>query len=203
MPKPKLWLPNPPAGTAVCVGFDGSDSDDWTALRCETREGFQFTPRYGPDRRPTIWNPAEWNGRIPRGEVHAAVSEIFETFRVARMYADPPDWRSEIGDWALEHGEEHVFEWPTYRIVAMHAAIQRFETDLATGRISQDGCPLTDMHMRNARKVPKPGDRYILGKPAQHQKIDAAMGSILAHEAAADAHAAGWEDVDGRMFCFS
>lgn len=204
MPKLKLWLPNPPAGTAVCAGFDGSDSDDHTALRCETRAGFQFTPRYGPDRRPTIWNPAEWNGKIPRGEVHAAVSELFGTWRVARLYADPPDWRSEIGDWALEYGEEHVFEWPTYRIVPMHAAIQRFETDLATGRITQDGCPITDMHMGNARKVPKPGDRYILGKPAQHQKIDAGMGSILAHEAAADAHAAGWDDdVDGRMFCFS
>jgi hypothetical protein len=51
------WLPNPPDGTEVCLGFDGSDVDDWTALRAETFEGFQFTPRFLGDR-PTIWNPA-------------------------------------------------------------------------------------------------------------------------------------------------
>lgn len=202
MPKP--WLPNPTAGTAICLGFDGSDSDDFTALRAETRDGFQFTPRYGPDRRAAIWNPAQHGGSIPRGEVHAAVDEVYTTFVVARGYFDPPDWRSEIGDWALKYGEEHVIEWPTYRITPMYGAIKRFETDLKTKRITQDGCPLTAQHMANARKVPKPGDKYILGKPAQHQKIDAGMASILAHEAAADAHAAGWDDVvDGRMFSFS
>lgn len=199
----KLWLPNPQSGVAICAAFDGSENNDWTALRCETRDGFQFTPRYGPDRRPTIWNPAEWGGRIPRGEVHAAVDEVFNTWDVARMYADPQDWRSEIGDWALKYGDEHVFEWATNRISQMYAAIRRFETDLKTKRISQDGCPITETHMANCRKVPKPGDKYVLGKPTDHQKIDASIASILAHEAAADAREAGWEDVDGRMFCFS
>ncbi|MBF6515531.1 terminase [Nocardia cyriacigeorgica] len=199
----KLWLPSPPSGTAICVGFDGSENNDWTALRAETRDGLQFTPRYGPDRRPTIWNPAEWGGQIPRGEVHAAVDEVFSTFDVARMYFDPHDWRSEGGDWALEHGEEHVFEWATNRINQMYAAIRRFEIDLKTGRITQDGCPITEIHMANCRKVPKPGDKYVLGKPSDHQKIDASIASIIAHEAAADAREAGWEDVDGRMFCFS
>jgi len=35
-------------------------------------------------------------------------------------------------------------------------------------------------------------DRYILGKPSQHQKIDATMASVIAHEAASDARASGW-----------
>lgn len=199
---PTLWLPNPRPGTPICVGFDGSETDDFTALRCETRDGFQFTPRYGPDRLPAIWNPADHGGRIPRGEVHAAVDEVFATWAVARFYGDPYDWRSELGEWALAYGEDRVFEWATNRVTQMHAAIRRFETDLRI-RITHDGCPLTGAHIRNARKVPKPGDRYILGKPSQHQKIDAAMASIIAHEAAADARAAGWEDIDGRMFCLS
>ena len=199
---PTLWLPNPPAGTPICMGFDGSENNDWTALRCETRDGFQFTPRYGPDDRPTIWSPAEWNGQIPRGEVHAAVDHVFTTWEVARFYFDPHDWRTEGGEWALEYGDEHVFEWSTNRITQMYESIRRFETDLKT-RITNDGCPITQTHMDNCRKVPKPGNKYVLGKPNDHQKIDAAMASILAHEAAADARAAGWEDVDGRMFCFS
>ncbi|MFC9786444.1 terminase [Rhodococcus sp. NPDC127528] len=199
---PQLWLPNPAPGTPVCVGFDGSENNDWTALRCETRDGLQFTPRYGPDQRPAIWNPDQWGGQIPRGEVHAAVDEIFTTWSVARMYCDPQDWYSEIGDWALKYGDEHVLEWATNRVDRMFHAIRRFETDLATGRITQDGCPLTFTAMANARKVAKPGQKYVLGKPADHQKIDPVMASIVAHEAAADAREAGWADSDNRMFCF-
>ncbi|NIL77616.1 terminase TerL endonuclease subunit [Rhodococcus sp. B10] len=200
-----LWLPNPPAGTQVAVGFDGSENNDWTAIRCETRDGVQFTPRYGPDDLPTIWDPSEWEGRIPRGEVHAAVDEIFDRYKVERMYCDPQDWYSEIGDWSRNHGEEHVFEWHTGRVNQMYESIRRFETDLATGRISHDGCPITAIHIANARKVAKPGQKYVLGKPTDHQKIDAAMASIVAHEAAADSWAAGWPEpnqVSSRMIVF-
>jgi hypothetical protein len=37
----------------------------------------------------------------------------------------------------------------------------------------------------------RPGEKYIIGKPAEHQKIDIAMSGILAHEATMDAIAAG------------
>jgi hypothetical protein len=60
-----MWLPNPEPGAAVCLGFDGSETNDWTALAAETIDGYSFTPRYGPDERPAVWAPAEWNGRIP------------------------------------------------------------------------------------------------------------------------------------------
>lgn len=198
-----VWLPNPPDGTSIAAAFDGSENNDWTALRCETREGFQFTPRYGPDRLPTIWNPEEWGGEIPRSEVHAAVDELFSRWRVKRFYCDPSGWYSEIGDWSLTHGEDIVSEWPNDKITRMYPAIRRFEVDLPS-RITHDGCPITALHMGNARKVAKPGQKYVLGKPNEHQKIDAAMASIVAHEAASDAREAGWVDevVDNRMFCF-
>jgi len=154
------------------VGFDGSENNDWTALRAETLGGFSFTPRYGPDDRPTIWNPTEWQGRIPRGEVAAAVDEIFDRYQIERMYCDPQDWRSEIGEWALKYGAEHVFEWATNSIKRMCQAIRRFEVDLATGRITHDGCPLTSLAIANARKVAKPAQMYVLGKAKEQQKID-------------------------------
>lgn len=186
------WIQPPPPETRICLGFDGSETNDWTALRAETADGFQFTPRYGPDKRPTIWNPEEWNGHVPRAEVLVAVEEVFQTYQVQRMYADPQDWRSEIGDWALAFGDEHVVEWPTNSIRRMFAALRTFEVDLAAGRISHDGCPLTLFAMANAKKAAKPGQQYILTKPADHQKIDPAMASVLEHEAARDARAAGW-----------
>jgi phage terminase large subunit-like protein len=197
------WLPQPDDGTKVCVGMDGSENDDWTAIRCETVGGFQFTPRYGPDRRPTIWNPAEWNGEIPRGEVHAAVDEIFTRFKVKRGYFDPHGWYTEIGDWAQEYGDDRVFEWKTSSISRMYDELVRFQTDLAQGRIIHDGCQITAQHFANARKIAKPGQKFILGKPTNHQKIDLAMSSILAHVAAMDSHASGWtEETDNRMWCF-
>jgi hypothetical protein len=181
-----------PDGTEVCGGFDGSDNDDWTALRLETADGFRFTPRYGPDQRPTIWNPAEWGGTIPRAEVHAAVEEIGRRYQLRRLYCDPRDWQSEINEWALRLGDEVVVEWATYRTVQMHAALQRSVVDLGSKRSTHDDCLITAQHVANARKLAKPGDRYILGKPNQQQKIDAAMADVLAHEAASDALAAGW-----------
>src|SRR5690606_15708958 len=119
---------------------DGSDSDDWTAIRLSTADGYRFTPTYGPDARPTIWNPAESNGSIPRGEVRAAVDEICRRYRVVRALCDPRDWQSEIGDWALEHGETVFLEWATYRITPMHAALDRAVADLTSGRTAHDGC---------------------------------------------------------------
>lgn len=187
----------------IALGFDGSDVDDWTALRAETLKGHLFTPTYriGSVPCPTIWNPLEHGGRIPRAHVHTAVDQIFDEFDVVRMYCDPPDWKSEIEAWALSHGDRIVVEWATYRVVPMHESLQRFMTDLTNGSITHDGCPITETHMRNARKVPKPAGRYLIGKPhgAYHQKIDAAMASVLAHEAASDARAAGLADEPSGM----
>lgn len=183
-----------PDGTSVCLGFDGSDSDDCTAIRLRTIDGYRFTPTYGPDERPTFWDPAEWGGSIPRGEVNAAMDEICRRFKVKRAYCDPRDWQSEIGDWALKYGDKVFLEWGTYRIKQMHEALVRVVNDLKSGRSSHDGCQITALHVANARKVAKPAERYILGKPhgAYHQKIDMAMADVLAHIAGEDALLDGW-----------
>jgi len=186
-----------PDGTEVCLGFDGSDNNDHTGIRLRTLEGFRFTPKYGPDSRPTHWNPAEWGGSTPRGEVRAAVDEIFRRYKVIRGYFDPRDWQTEIGDWALVHGDTVVLEWATYRTTQMHNALVRALTDLTTSAkaalnnepliTSHDDCPITQAHVFNARKIAKPGDRYLLAKPNDHQKIDMTMADVLANEAGEDA----------------
>lgn len=74
----------------------------------------------------------------------------------------------------------------------MYPAIRRLEADLPT--ITHDGCPITETHMRNARKImARTGRTYSLGKPAHHQKIDAGVTTVICHEAAADQRAAGWQ----------
>lgn len=195
------------AGTAVVVGFDGSDTDDWTGFRCETRDGYQFTPSF-PDGRPMIWNPADFGGQVPRLEVSAGMAHIMSTYKVARVYADPPYWESELDAWAQEYGERVVLRWYTRRVVQMHAAAERLLTDVvkADATFEHDGCEVTGEHIANARKsmrgTPNSGLRYVLSKPGDGRKIDMAIPSILAHEAHGDVTAAGWPDTSENFAYF-
>lgn len=190
-----------PDGAEVCGGMDGSRSGDWTAIRLETRDGHRFTPTYGSDDRPTIWNPAEWGGQIPRGEVQAAVDAIVRKYKVRRFYVDPRHWETQTDAWSVEHGEDVFIQWPTNSINRMYGALDRYQTDLVNEpTATHDACVHTRTHALNARKVEKPGDKYVLGKPSAHQKIDLIMADVLAHEAAADQRAAGWLVDDGPTY---
>jgi hypothetical protein len=145
-----------PAGEFVCGGFDGSDTSDWSAIRLETMDGYQFTPTYGPDRRPCIWNPDEWGGKIPRSEVHAAWDELVGRYNLVRVYCDPPKWTTEIDDWALRYGEKTFLYWETYRPRQMHAALERVVVDLGTRALTHDDNKQAALHFGNARKAARP-----------------------------------------------
>ena len=182
-----------PAGATVALGFDGSMYDDWTAIRARwiRPDGsvYGFTPTFADGVR-TVWNPADNAGVVPRGEVGAAVKELMGRYRVVRFYLDPELWQSEIDAWAAEYGAKVVLQWPTNRTRPMSAALERLRTDIATGGLTHDGDHTAMAHLRNARSVRRQGG-VVIGKPNLHQKIDVIMADCLAHEAAADAIAAG------------
>lgn len=196
--------------TRVCLGFDGSDTDDYSGIRLETLEQYQFTPTYGAASRPTLWNPRDWNGRIPRSEVMAAFRELAQEYEIVRAYLDPPFWESEIDTLASELGEKTFLRWYTNRERQMHAALERFRTDVYNedSDFTHDGCEQTSVHIRNAVIRARSLDpvskqrRYILGKPEDHQKIDFAMSSVLAHEAVMDAIAAGSAHVEETSYAW-
>lgn len=192
----------PEPGTQICLGFDGSQTGDWTALRAETLDGYRWTPTYGPSDRPTFWNPAEWEGRIPRSEVNAAVDELFTKYDVARFYCDPHPWETQVDDWSLRYGGDIVVPWPTNQIGRMYDALTRFLQDTADHTTTHSVDATAKLHMMAARKVAKPGDRYVLGKPSQNQKIDITMADILAHEAAADMRQLGWGQQDDNVYVY-
>ena len=190
-------------GVQICLGFDGSRSGDWTAIRAETLDGYRFTPRYGPDSRPSWWDPKDWpNGRIPRGEVDACVAELMDRFEVGRFYVDPRHWETQADHWASLYGEDVVVQWPTNSIRRMFEALVRFQEDLAEGLTTHSDDDVAKDHALRARKVAKPGDQFVLGKPADHMKIDILMADILAHEAAADMRALGWDNESSQMIFF-
>jgi hypothetical protein len=188
----KLEIRERPKGLPVCLGFDGSDVDDWTAIRLETFDYHQFTPLDAAGRT-TIWNPAEFGDRIPRVDVVSAFEHIFESFDVVRAYLDPPGWESQVSYLQGKYGDKRVLEWPTYRINAMHASLERFRNDVSdpSSQFSHDDDPHAKQHMKNAVMRGRTGRTYILGKASANQKIDVTMASVLAHEAVNDAIAAG------------
>jgi hypothetical protein len=199
---PVQWLPPPEPGTSVCGGFDGSENDDWTAIRLETLR-LSVHPALEGDGRADGVEPGAARRAHPAPAGARRLGRAGGTYKLERIYCDPgfndphdpTSWISEIEMWDRLHGPETFVPWQMggqTRTRAVHASLVRFEADLRSGALTHDGCPITAAHITNARKIPKPGDRFILGKPAQHQKIDAAVTSVLCHEAAADARAAGW-----------
>ena len=189
--RPEIVVPD---GARITLGFDGSMYDDCTALRArwlDTPDGVLhgFTPHVA-DGVPTHWNPADYGGEVPREAVQAAVEECFARYEVVRLYADPELWQSELDAWTSRFGDKRVIVWPTYRARQMAAALERLKTDIGTGTLTHDGDVTTALNMRNARRVRRPGG-VVIGKPAQHQKIDAVIADTLAHEAAGDVIAAG------------
>lgn len=182
-----------PDGTRIVLGFDGAQYDDWSGFRAETLDGYQFTPGYGADNRPAIWNPASFGGEVPRNEVHTAMADLMARYDVVRCYMDPPMWQSEIDSWASQYGDKRVLGWETRRDFQMHAALERICTDITSGDLTHDGCPITAVHVRNARKDRRRNGLVCIRKdrPGSPRKIDAAVMSTLAHEAAGDCIAEG------------
>ena len=192
----------PPEGTEICLGFDGSRSGDWSAIRAETVDGYRFTPIYGPNKHPSYWNPREWNDRIPRDEVEACVDELFTKYRVKRMYCDPHLWESSIDMWSTQYGEQIVVQWPTNQTGRMFDALTRFWQDTADKATTHSVDKVARIQALNAKKIARPGDKFILGKPAENQKIDILMGDILAHEAACDMRKLNWGHSSGGALVF-
>ena len=72
------------------------------------------------------------------------------------------------------------------------AAADRLLTDVRKkdSEFTHDGCAITEFHISSTRKSEKPNKTYTLVKPGDGRKIDMAIPSVLAHEAAGDVTAA-------------
>jgi hypothetical protein len=180
------------AGEAIALGFDGSLNDDATVLiGCRMSDGFLFP--VGIWAKPV--GPAGMWWEVPRSSVLATIREAFDRYTVARLYADPHEWRSDLDDLADEFGAERVLPWATSRYVPMAAALDRLNVDLRTGQVWHSGDPAFMEHFRNAY-VGRRGPHRLVRKenPNSDRKIDSVVGAALAYEARADAIKAGWTD---------
>ena len=180
-------------GEAVTLGFDGSLSDDATALLACTLEDRPRLLTLGVWEPDLDASPAERAGWVvDRDAVNAAVVDAFERFTVVLMYADPPYWSPEIAAWGAEFGSDVVREFSTARDGRIVPASVALSTALITNAIDHDGDPALVRHLKNARtRSTRYGLTLRKDRKGSPNKIDAAMAAVLAFQARIDAIAAG------------
>lgn len=186
-----------PAGSYIGVGFDGSISDDCTALiGCVLIAGVPHTFEIEVWQKPTtqsrrhVHTANSW--RVPRAEVRSRVAEVFRRYHVGLMLCDPAKWQTEIELWAEEFGEDRVVFFDTNQPTRMWKACDRFSTALSEGAYTHDGssalsAQVLAMHKRKVRVRDEDDDgrtKYVFVKGPNHDKIDAGIGAVLALEAA-------------------
>jgi hypothetical protein len=184
---PKITVP---AGAYIGLGFDGSLSDDTTALIGTivvdgVPHGFEIEVWSRPPGAPKSW-------RVPRAEIRARVTEAFAFWNVGLMLCDPAKWQTEIEFWAEEFGEERVVFFDTNQPARMWKACDRFSTALAEDAYTHDGSAIYSahvlaMHKRKVRVRDDDADgrtKFVFVKGPNRDKIDAGIGGVLALEAA-------------------
>ena len=185
-------------GEMITLGFDGSLSDDSTALMAtRVEDGHQFF--IGVWEKPEGELGEDW--QVPVYEVDAKVAETFAKFNVVRMYCDPPYWQDSIDKWSAEYGEKVVVQWWTNRNRAMVAALNRYHTAVLQGQMTHDGNEIVTRHMRNAKvKMTRDGVLIRKDRPGSPNKIDLDMAAVLSYEARGDAIEAGLNKVKKKAY---
>lgn len=178
-----------PRGTRIGLGFDGSLSDDTTALIGTALidgipHGFEIEVWSRPKGAPKTW-------RVPRAQIRQRVAETFDYFDVGLMLCDPAKWQTEIEFWAEEYGEEVVLFFDTNQPTRMWRACDRFSVAVEQGAYTHGGSStytahVLAMHKRKVRVRDDDDDgrtRFVFVKGPDRAKIDAGIGGVLSLEA--------------------
>jgi hypothetical protein len=183
-------------GDLVVLGFDGSKSDDSTAL-VATRISDGLTSLLALWERP--YGPDGDGWEVPRDEPDLVLKDVFGRFEVFKMYGDPRFFESDLARWS-GRWPGRVREWPTNEYGRMGPATRVWQRAVISGEWTCDGGTDLARHLRNMRKREtriRDADTgavlWVPGKETQKspKKIDAGVASILAWQARIDAQAAG------------
>lgn len=163
----------------VVLGFDGSSSNDSTALVSCCVEHLHLTV-------VDAWEKPEdddaW--RVDVADVIAALRQALETLNVESIVCDTWGWRSTL---------QHLHDTENFPIAEVPNSLQRkaaqeklFRDAVYEGRLSHDGDPRLERHVRNVTvKAVRGTDSFVLTKQTSAQKIDLAVAASLALQRAA------------------
>jgi hypothetical protein len=171
-------------GDTVTIGFDGSKSNDFTALvACRVSDGFLQVIR--------VWNPEDFGGEVPREQVDAVVHWIFSHYKVVGFRADVKEFESYIATWTATYGRRMKVKASPGKPIEfdMRGQTKRFALDcekfldaVLEGELCHNGDKLLGTHVLNAHRHPTKFDAISIRKASKDssRKIDAAVAAVLA-----------------------
>ena len=174
----------------ITLGFDGSKSNDWTALvACRVDDGMLFTLG--------VWDPKKYGGEIPREDVDAAVHSAFATYDVVAMRADVKEFEAYVDQWSRMYKKKlKVNASPGHPLAFdMRGQQKRFALDCERFRdavlereVYHDNNKILRSHVLNAKMHPTNYDAISIRKATKDSshKIDAAVCAVLAFGARQD-----------------
>lgn len=196
---PGEWdaIANPDAilkpGDKIVMGFDGSKSDDSTALvaiRVSDRTAFVLCLEEKPE------GPRGEGWEVNKERVDSVVRHAFNTYDVKAFYADVAYWESHIDSWAEDYREtliqkateRHSVAWDMrtslQRVTRAHERLLQAVID---GSLKHDGDLRLKRHAMNARRRENVyGVSFSKETRESPKKVDAYAALMIAHEALTD-----------------
>lgn len=172
-------------GEKITLGFDGSKSNDWTALvACRVDDGMLFVLG--------VWNPKdEPSGEIDREKVDAVVRSAKVKYEVVGFRADVREFEAYVDQWGeLFRLDLKVNASPANPVAFdMRGNQKRFAMDcerfhdaVIERTLSHDGNPTLKQHVVNAKMHMTTYDAVAIRKATKEssRKIDAAVCAVLA-----------------------
>ncbi len=171
---------SPATGTEICLGFDGSYSDDSTALVGCVPGDIPHLFVIGAWEKPK--GERDWHVR--RDEVDMAVRQAFQTWRIQKFWPDPPGWAKEIEAWEDDYGSV-VDRFPTATLSRMAPLVDDFYVSVMQRQVTHDGDLRLGRHLGNmVIRETLQGTTVTKESKYSSRKIDLGIAAILALGAA-------------------
>jgi hypothetical protein len=178
-------------GEMIALGFDGSKTDDHTALiAARIEDGAWFTLG--------VWDPAKYGGEAPRTLIDNTVQAARERYDVVAFFADLHPWESYVDKWAVDFMADRrkalcvkatpsqPVAWDIRGRVKQFTieGVERLHDEIVEGAFRHDGDPRVRQHAHNARRRPNPwGVSFSKEHRESDRKIDAMAAGTLARMA--------------------
>lgn len=169
-----------PGSVDVVFAFDGSFSDDSTALVGCTIEPKPHLMKLAHWEKPL--NDPHW--RVPIDQVEKTILELAKLWKPREIVADPYRWQRSLQFLSNELGEKTVLEFPQSPS-RMVPATERFYKSAVAGLMTQDGDKALARHIGNAKlHQGAQGGQIRKTTKGSGQKIDLAVCAVMSFERA-------------------
>lgn len=162
--------------TPIVLGFDGSFSDDSTALIGATVEPEPYVFVVGLWERDQT-SPVAWH--VPHADVDRTLFEACARWDVREVTGDPRLWQRDLEEWARQKIPVVPFPQSATRMIP---AAQRFYEAVTTGSMRHSGDPRLARHVGNT--TVRANGHLSKEHKDSGRKIDAAVAAVMAYERA-------------------